>query len=104
MTLDWLAARSPVPVPAEHEQGVETAAACLSALYAEGDRLLVFTRQFSQGDYLFEPARGAFRLAASPDVRAVPSPLPEGAPEGVWWLVQPVTGAWLLNPGLLIRY
>ena len=98
VTLEWLAERSPVPVPAEDEQGVETAAACLSALYGEGDRLLVFTRQFSQGDFLFQPARGAFRLAASPGVRAVPSPLPAGAQEGVWWLVQPVTGAWLPNP------
>ena len=98
VTLDWLAARSPVPVPAEHEQGVATAAAFLSALYAPADRVLVFTRNFSQGDFIFEPARGAFRLAAVPSVRAVPSPLPSGAPEGVWWLVQPVTGAWLPNP------
>ena len=97
VTLDWLAERSPSPVPAEHEQGVETAAAFLAALYAGDDRLLVFTRQFSQGDFLFEPARGAFRLADKPDVRAVPSPLPAGAPEGVWWLVQPVRGDWLPN-------
>ncbi len=97
VTLDWLADRSPVPVPAEHEQGVATAAAFLSALYAPADRVLVFTRNFSQGDFLFEPSRGAYRLAAVPAVRAVPSPLPSGAPEGVWWLVQPVTGAWLPN-------
>ena len=98
VTLDWLAERSPVPVPTEREQGVETAAGFLSALYEPDDRVLVFTRNFSQGDFLFEPARGAFRLAAAPEVRAVPSPLPSGAPEGVWWLVQPVTGAWLPNP------
>lgn len=98
VTLDWLAERSPVAVPAEHAQGVETAAAFLSALYAPTDRVLVFTRNFSQGDFLFEPSRGAFRLSAVPAVRAVPSPLPNGAPEGVWWLVQPVTGAWLPNP------
>ena len=41
--LDWLADRSPVPVPTEHEQGVETAAAFLSALYAPADRVLVET-------------------------------------------------------------
>jgi len=97
VTLDWLADRSPVPVPAEHEQGVATAAAFLSALYADADRVLVFTRQFSQGDFVFEPARGAFRLATAPAVRAVPSPLPAGAPEGVWWLVQPVRGDWMPN-------
>ena len=73
------------------------AAAFLRALYADDERLLIFTRQFSQGDFLFEPVRGILRLAASPGVRAVPSPLPAGASEGVWWLVQPVTGAWLPN-------
>jgi len=98
VTLDWLAARSPVPVPAEHGQGVGTAAAFLDALYPHGARLLVFVKQFSQGDFLHEVGRGSFRLAAAPKVRAVASPLPAGAPEGVWWLVQPVTGAWLPNP------
>lgn len=98
VTLDWLAERSPVPVPAEHEQCAETAAAFLTALYASDERVLVFTRQYSQGDFLFEPGRGSFRLAAVPNVQAAPSPLPSGAQEGVWWLVQPVTGAWLMNP------
>lgn len=98
VTLEWLAERSPVPVPAENEQSGETAAAFLRALYGEDERLLVFTRQHSQGDFLFEPSRGGFRLAASPTVRAIPSPLPVGAQEGVWWLVQPVTGVWLPNP------
>jgi hypothetical protein len=86
-----------MPVRAEHEQNGETAAAFLSALYAPADRLLVFAQYFSQCDFLFEPGRGAYRLAAVPDVRAVLSPLPAGAAEGVWWLVQPVTGAWLPN-------
>ena len=98
VTLDWLADRSPVPVPGEGEQTAATAAAFLSALYDPADRLLVFTRQYSQGDFLFEPARGGFRLGDRPAVCAMSSPLPTGAPEGVWWLVQPVTGAWLPNP------
>lgn len=98
VTLDWLAARSPVPVPAEHEQGVETAAAFLDALYPTGSRLLVFLKQFSQGDFLHEAGRGSFRLAAAPAVRAVSSRLPAGAGEGVWWLVQPVNGTWQANP------
>ncbi len=98
VTLDWLADRSPVPVPAERAQGVETASAFLSALYSDGERVLVFTQQFSQGDFLFEAGRGAFRLAVVPEVRAIRSPLPAGAQEGVWWLVQPVTGVWQPNP------
>ena len=98
ISLDWLAARSPLPVPPSHEQNASTAAAFLDAIYPAPARVLVFTRQFSQGDFLHEIGRGSFRLGAQPGVRAVPSPLPSGAPEGVWWLVQPVTGAWLPNP------
>lgn len=98
VVLDWLAERSPVPVPPETVQGLETAGLVLSALYGPADRVLVFTRQFSQGCFLFEPGRGAFRLSATPGVQAVRSPLPAGGPEGVWFLVQPVSGEWLPNP------
>lgn len=95
---DWWRERSPVPVPPAAEQGPDTAAAFLRALYRPGERVLVFTRQFSQGDFLFEPGRGSFRLADRPGVAAVPSPLPAGGPEGVWFLTAPVQGAWLPNP------
>ena len=98
VTLDWLAQRSPVSLPSADTQGIGTARMFLDALYPDAARVLVFTRQFSQGDFLVEIGKGSFRLAAVPSVRAVPSPPPNGAPEGVWFLVQPVTAAWLPNP------
>lgn len=91
----WLAARSPVPIP--DEQGIETAEMFLSTLYQPGERVLVFTREFSQGDFLFSPGKGSFRLGDRPDVKAVPSPLPPGGILGAWFLAAPVTGQWLPN-------
>lgn len=97
ISFDWLAERSPVPIPAADKQDGRMAADFLWSLHRPGERLLIFTRQFSQGDFLFDPTRGGFRLAAEPTVKAVPSPLPDGGPEGVWWLIQPVTGQWAAN-------
>ncbi len=98
VTKEWLRARSPVDFP-EHDgfQGKDTAEAFLSALYEPDERVLIFTTQYSQGDFLFTPAGGSYRLANKPGVQAVKSNLPAGAPEGVWYLVQPVEGAWKPN-------
>lgn len=94
---EWWRQRSPWPVPPAAEQGPETAAAVLASLYPQGERVLVFTREFSQGDFLFEAGRGSYRLADKPGVAAVVSPLPAGGPVGVWFLGNPVTGRWLAN-------
>lgn len=98
---DWWRERSPVLVPPAAEQGPHTAADFLARLYQEGERVLVFTKNFSQGDFLFEAGRGSFRLADRPGVAAVPSPLPAGGPEGVWFLTNPVLGTWCPNPNNL---
>ena len=37
---------------------------------------------------------GGFRLSRLPEGRAVAGPLPTGGPEGVWYLIQPVSGRW----------
>ena len=95
---DFLAARSPKPVPAPFDQNSKTATAFLDAMFNPGDRILIFTRQFSQGDFLHTAGGESFRLASKPAVRAVPSPCPSAGPEGVWFLVQPVRGDWLPNP------
>ncbi len=92
---EWLAARSPVAIPAK--QDTTTAELFLSTLYRSGERVLVFTAEFSQGDFLWEAGRGSFRLGKSPGVKAVPSPLPAGGPFGVWFLAQPVEGVWKPN-------
>lgn len=94
ITPDWLLERSPVKLEGT---GGALAGAFLTSLYQAGERVLIFTKNFSQGDFLFCPSLGGFRLAERPGVKAVQSALPEGGPEGVWFLVQPVTGEWLPN-------
>jgi hypothetical protein len=64
------------------------------ALYLPGERVLVFDEYYSQGDYLFEVGRGSFRLSRDRGVKAVRSPLPQSGKGGVWFLSNPVTGAW----------
>jgi hypothetical protein len=95
--LNFLAARSPWPVPSPLEQSSKTASTFLDAIFAPGDRILIFTKQFSQGDFLHLAGAETFRLASKPGVRAVPSPCPSAGPEGVWYLVQPVRGDWQPN-------
>jgi hypothetical protein len=96
ITPKWLAARSPVAIP--ETQGVTTAELFLSAIYQPGERVLVFVKEFSQGCFLWEAGRGSYRLAERPGVKAVPSPLPAGGPLGCYFLAQPVSGQWKVNP------
>lgn len=95
ITPAWLAARSPVAIP--EAQGVATAELFLSSIYHPGERVLAFVKEFSQGDWLWTPEGGSYRLADRPGVKAVPSPLPEGGPLGCWFLAQPVSGLWMPN-------
>lgn len=99
VTPEWLAERSPLPVPPPQQQGPTTAALFLGAVYQPVERVLIFNRQWSQGDWLWTEGK-AYRLAERPGVRAVRSPLPEGGPEGVWFLTNPVCGQWLPNHGI----
>lgn len=94
----WLAERSPVDLDT-----ITTPEAFLAHLYREDEKVLIFTDQRSQGDFLAwkkpaeldRPAKiSTYRLSKTKGVSAVASLLPEGAPEGVWFLVQPVSGAW----------
>lgn len=94
VTRDWLRSVSPCGVGGE-----TTVEDFLGVLYAKGERVLVFTRFTSQGDFLHEVGRGSYRLARRPGVKAERSPLPDRAPCGVWFLNNPVTGAWEPPPG-----
>lgn len=73
----------------------------LDTLYRPTDRILIFTNMRSQGQYLYQPGTGYFRLAASPGTRATRVPaLPlTSSPDGMWYLASPVTGQWLPKPG-----
>jgi hypothetical protein len=98
VTMDWLCARSPVAISPATNQGPETPRQFLDALYDPGERVLVFTRYFSQGDFMWTAGGGGcVRLADKQGVEPVASPLPSGGPEGVWFLNQPITGEWKIN-------
>ena len=87
----WISRRSPLDVSSV------TAGDFLSAIFSIDERVLVFTTQYSQGDFLWWVGRGGFRLSADRGIKAVASDLPKGGPEGVWYLVQPVTGQWAVK-------
>lgn len=88
----WFRQRSPVDVTTCDAMGF------LQHVYEPGERALIFTKYKSQGQFIFWHGKGAFRLAEKPGVKAVPSALPKGAPDGVWYLAQPVDGKWHENP------
>lgn len=77
----WLQTRSLVPV-----KGI-TSAAFLEHLYQPGEKVMVFESFKSQGEHLFV-------------VGADNAPLPTQAPEGVWFLSNPVDGHFYPNPRL----
>lgn len=89
---EWFRDRSPVDVDTCDTIGF------LNGVYESGDRVLIFTKFKSQGQFIFWHGKGTFRLAERPGVPAVPSKLPKGGPEGVWYLAQPVDGQWYPNP------
>lgn len=93
VTPEWLMERSPVDprrvVPGEF----------LDTIYQPGERGLVFTNFYSQGDFAWEVGKGGFRLGAEKGVKAVRSALPlDGGKDGVWFLSNPVSLAWVPNP------
>lgn len=98
VSFEWLRERSPLQIPSSPASGRELSLLFLGALFEKDERVLVFTRQWSQGDFLWAGDKGTFRLGDAMGVSAVPSPLPEGGPEGVWYLCQPVSGEWCANP------
>lgn len=98
VSLPWLRERSPVLMPEPHAQDRDTALLFLRTLYAAEERVLVFMRQWSQGDFLWHGGLGTFRLGEAPGAVPVASALPGGGSEGIWFLCQPVSGEWCANP------
>ena len=93
VTPEWLMERSPVDprrvMPGEF----------LNMIYHPGERGLVFTNFYSQGDFAWEVGKGGFRLGGEPGVTAVRSALPlDGGKDGIWFLNNPVSLKWEPNP------
>lgn len=90
---EWFIERSPV------DPRRVTSGEFLSAVFKEGERALVFTNFYSQGDFAWEVGRGGFRLGGERGVKAVKSALPvNGGKDGVWFLSNPVSLKWEPNP------
>lgn len=88
----WMMERSPVAL-----EGIGPRE-FLERLFLPDEKVLIFTKFKSQGQFIFWHGRGFFRLADAPGVRAVRSELPGGSEEGVWFLCAPVDGQWHVNP------
>lgn len=88
----WFARRSPINVT--NCSSIDF----LEKLYLPGERVLVFTDQKTQGDFVAWIRQGTYRLSQQRGVKAVASQLPQSGPDGVWFLVQPVTGQWEIRP------
>ena len=85
--------RSPVPV-----QNIKTPEMFLHALFPEGEKILVFTSFYSQGDFGYFTVGDTYRLGARPSIKAEKvAELPRTGMEGVWFLPQPVDGKWRPN-------
>ncbi len=66
----------------------------IDRLYEAEDKVMLFTSMASRGDYM--RWKGAwYVLGKSPDVKATKADkIPDGAREGMIWLIQPVDGRW----------
>lgn len=95
----WFRRRSPVDV------STVTSGGFLDAVFGEGERVIIFTRYYSQGDFIWVAGRsevgsrksglhGGFRLSDEQGTAAVASELPKTGRLGAWYLVQPVSGKW----------
>lgn len=93
----WLARRS------VHEVESVKSGEFLEQLYRNGERVLIFADQRTQGDFCWWIGRGGYRMSQERTVKAKPSGLPAGTKEGVWFLTNPVTGKWAINAKLSVE-
>ncbi len=100
----WLRERSPID-----PEGV-TSAGFLQALYGCGEKVLVFQKMMSQGEYGYvRTSAGGYWVELGRDRREAhvvlegteaPAALKAGR-EGIWFLAQPVDGHWHLDGDLI---
>ncbi len=91
-TPEWFATRSPV------DPRSCSTVDFLESLFLPDEKVLIFTNEGSQGQFVHWVGHGSYVLAQKPGVKAQPSVLPRGGENGVWYLCQPVDGRWYPNP------
>ena len=84
MDANWFAARSPIP------PDTQTPSSFLHALYAEGEKVIIFDNMRSQGQRLWSHVGSRHRGGALAYFET-------GAEQGVWFLCNPVTGKEAVN-------
>lgn len=92
----WLAERSPLRVEWGNRPGL--ALDVLSFLFRPEDLVLLFKRQWSQGDFGVWRNTG-LRLGRERNIRAVRSEIPTESNAGMLLMACPVDGQWRIKPG-----
>ena len=92
----WFWERSPI------DPGTVGTLDFLDLVFAPKDKVLIFTKYRSQGQFGYVAgSRGEelWRMGEAAGITAVKShKLPKGGRDGAWFLCQPVTGRWAPNP------
>jgi hypothetical protein len=94
----YLLDRSPIDIAT-----ITTPEAFLGELFEDGERVLVFTNERTQGDFGFHVAKGesapgrSYRLGDRPGVKPRAESIPTTGRLGVWMLANPVDGVWKPN-------
>lgn len=84
--LRWLANRSAI------DPALVPTARFLELLYRQGEHVLLFKKQVTQGDYVYQIGGGVdWQVAEMAEIF-------KWTPDGVWFLAQPVTGQFHPNP------
>jgi hypothetical protein len=91
----WLRSISPIDV----SPGAWSHQTFFSALYPEGEVILIFTSPYSQGDFAWWSGYGPVVMSPDTKTRSQPSALPRGSKDGIWFLANPVDGQWHPKPG-----
>ena len=89
---EWFAGRSVID-----PKGLQPPA-FLDAIFQPDEKVLIFTNERSQGQFIHWVGHGSYVLANQPGVKAKPSILPRGGDTGVFFLCQPIDGKWYPNP------
>ena len=92
----WLAERSPV------DPRDITAGEFLDAIFPAGEKTLIFTNFYGQGDFghvAGQPGE-SYRIGQRPGIRPEPAELPQVERVGAWFLPVPMDGKWHASGGV----